>query len=371
VSISDVVLSAENLRVELGGAPVLDIPLLNLHNKEVLAVVGPNGSGKSTLLLTLACLLKPVSGHLVYRGECLDSGPAAFRFRRKIAMVFQEPLLFDSTVYDNVAAGLRFRGLAKSLLKNSVNKYLKMFNIEHLSGRSARKLSGGESQRTSLARAFAVEPEIILLDEPFSALDPPTRHDLVHDLDRVVKSTGTTTVMVTHVEFEALNLSGRIAVMNGGRIVQVGSPSAVMQNPTNEFVAKLVGMETILNGKVRSSSNGLLAISVFEREVHACGQAAPNEDVLCGIRPENVIVSTDAIDSFNGRQNVYSGRVTHIYSMGPFVKLRLDCGFPLVSLVTREGFSEMKLEEGKEVYTSFKPDSVHLIPADRNEQSPI
>jgi tungstate transport system ATP-binding protein len=360
VSVSDV-LRAEQLNVELGGMPVLRIPSFSLKDKDVVTIVGPNGSGKTTLLLALACLLKPVSGRISYRGEVLDSHDAIFRFRRKISMVFQDPLLFDTTVYNNVAAGLKLRGLPKNDLKERVQKYLKMFGIEHLADRSARKLSGGESQRTSLARAFAIEPEIIFLDEPFSALDPPTRHALVHDLDKVLKETGTTTVMVTHVEFEALNLSGRIVVMNGGRIVQTGSPSAVMNNPLDEFVAKFVGMEAILNGKVLEFENGFLVISVLGKRIYALGQGKPEDEVNCCVRPENVVVET--LDSSGGSENrnVFAGHITHVYSMGPFLKLSLDCGFPLISLVTRDAFAELGLAEGKRIYASFKPASVHVL----------
>jgi tungstate transport system ATP-binding protein len=361
VSVLEAVLTTKDLKVELGGIPVLHIPSFSLNDKEVVTIIGPNGSGKTTLLLTLACLLKPFAGHVSYRGEALASHDAVFRFRRKISMVFQDPLLFDTTVYNNVATGLKLRGLAKNDAKERVIKYLKMFGIEHLANRSARKLSGGESQRTSLARAFAIEPEIIFLDEPFSALDPPTRHALVHDLDSVLQKTGTTTVMVTHVEFEALNLSGRIVVMNGGRIVQTGSPSEVMNNPLDEFVAKFVGMEAILNGKIVECENGFLMISVFGKQIYARGQGKPEEEVNCCIRPENVAVETQDDSSRSENRNIFAGQITHVYSMGPFVKLSLDCGFPLISLVTRDAFAVLGLAEGKKIYASFNPASVHLL----------
>ena len=359
MNVSEAVLTAKNLKVELGGTPVLQVPSFRLNDKEVVTVVGPNGSGKTTLLLTLACLLRPFSGGISYRGELLDSRDAVFRFRRKISMVFQDPLLFDTTVYNNVAAGLRIRGFAKNELKERVPKYLKMFGIEHLSKRSARKLSGGESQRTSLARALVIEPEILFLDEPFSALDPPTRHALIHDLARVLQETGTTTLMVTHVEFEAMKLSGRIVVMNGGSIIQTGSPSAVMDNPVDVFVAKLVGMEAVLNGKVLESSNGSLVISIYGKQVCALGQGKPEEEVNCCIRPENISVDTRNVSGEDG--NVFAGRITHVYSMGPFLKLNLDCGFPLISFVTRDAFAELGLAEGMDVYASFRAASVHVL----------
>jgi tungstate transport system ATP-binding protein len=359
--VSKAMLSADNLKVELGGVSVLDIPSFCLYEKEAVTIVGPNGSGKSTLLLTLACLLKPIAGQMLFRGEPLDSHDAAFRFRRKISMVFQEPLLFNATVYKNVAAGLNIRGLSKDETKERVRKYLQYFRCEHLVDRSARKLSGGESQRVGLARAFAVEPEIILLDEPFSSLDPPTRHALIRDLGAIVKETGTTTVMVTHVESEALSMSDRIMVMNDGKIIQAGSPSTVMNNPSNEFVAKFVGMETVINGKVLECRDECLVVSVMGRELYATGQPALDQEVQCGIRPENVMVDIPGTAGLRDLKNVFEGRIANIYSMGPFLKLDLDCGFPVVSLVTRESFDSLHLYEGKEVCASFKPSSVHLI----------
>jgi tungstate transport system ATP-binding protein len=353
------VLSAENIKVELGGVPVLDIPAFHLNDKEIITVVGPNGSGKSTLLLTLTCLLKPLSGRILYRGKFLDTRDSVFQYRRKTSMVFQEPLLYDTTVYKNIVSGLKIRGFTKNDSHERAMKYLSMLRIEHLAGRSARKISGGEAQRTSLARAFAIEPEIIFLDEPFSSLDPPTRHDLIDDLERIVEATGTTTVMVTHVEFEAMNLSDRIMVMNGGEIVQTGSPSAVMHCPANEYVARLVGMETILSGTVAECDSESVVLSVSGKIISALGQAHPGETVNCCIRPENIAITTR--DNGDAGQNIFEGQITHVYSMGPFLKLNLDCGFALVSLIPRDSFSEMGLNEGDKIYASFKPAAVHLM----------
>jgi len=361
VSTTDSIVSIENLKVELGGVSILDIPSFCIAEKEFVSLIGPNGSGKSTLLLVLNSLLKPVAGRVVYRGEEISSREAAFRYRRMVSMVFQEPLLFDTTVYKNVASGLKIRGIKRDEIRERVMRYLKCFNIEHLANRSARKLSGGESQRTSLARAFAIEPEIIFLDEPFSALDPPTRHALTDDLEKIVRETGITTVMVTHDQSEALRMSDRIAVMNNGQIVQSGTPSVVMNNPVNEFVANFVGMETVLVGSVLKNNDGSLLISISGREVDAIGEMQPNDEVYCCIRPENVTIEIRDPDDFTSARNIFAARILDIDSMGPFLKLSLDCGFPLVSYVTREAFATLGLAEGKEVYASFKATSIHLI----------
>ena len=254
MTLKETILSVENLKVELGGVSILDIPSFFIREKEFVSLIGPNGSGKSTLLLVLNCLVRPVAGRITYRQDVIASRDAVFDYRRKVSMVFQEPLLFDTTVYKNVASGLKIRGMKTDEIRERVMRYLKCFNIEHLAQRSARKLSGGEAQRASLARAFAIEPEIIFLDEPFSALDPPTRNALTEDLDRILRETGITALMVTHDQSEALRMSDRIVVMNNGSIVQQGTPLDVMNNPSNEFVASFVGMDTILEGKVVKSS---------------------------------------------------------------------------------------------------------------------
>ena len=355
------VISIENLKVELGGVSVLDIPSFCLHDKEFVSLIGPNGSGKSTLLLVLNCLLKPVAGRLTFRGDEISSHDDIFRYRRRIAMVFQEPLLFDTTVYKNVASGLKIRGTKSDEIQDRVMRYLKCFNIEHLAHRSARKLSGGESQRTSLARAFAIEPEAIFLDEPFSALDPPTRHDLTDDLERIVKDSGITTVMVTHDQSEALRMSDRLVVMNSGRIVQGGTPSVVMNSPANEFVAKFVGMETILEGIVTNCQEGMSALDVSGKEIEAAGCFQVGDKVYCCIRPENISIELRDPDDFTSARNVFPAKITDVDSMSHFLKLTLDCGFPLVSYVTREAFSVLDLGEGKPVFASFKATAVHVI----------
>lgn len=357
----ETILSVENLKVELGGVSILDIPSFFIREKEFVSLIGPNGSGKSTLLLVLNSLVRPVKGRITYRQNVIDSRDALFDYRRKLSMVFQEPLLFDTTVYNNVASGLKIRGMKKDAIRERVMRYLKCFNIEHLAHRSARKLSGGEAQRASLARAFAIEPEIIFLDEPFSALDPPTRNALTDDLDKILRETGITALMVTHDQSEALRMSDRIVVMNGGSIVQQGAPLEVMNNPANEFVASFVGMDTILEGRVLGCSEGVVTVSISGLEIDAVGEYAGGEKVYCCIRPENVSIELIHPDDHTSARNAFAATIQDISSLGPFLKVILDCGFPLVSYVTREAFTSLDLKEGKKVFATFKATAVHLI----------
>jgi tungstate transport system ATP-binding protein len=355
------VLSVQGLRVDRGGIQILDIPEFSLYGNEFVTLVGPNGCGKSTLLLSIMCLLKRVKGKIVFKGLEIDSDSKALDFRRKIAMVLQDPLLYDTTIYDNVASGLKIRGMGRSEIKTRVTTYLERFNLSHMAHRHARKLSGGEARRVSLARAFAVEPDMIFFDEPFANLDPPTRQTLSEDMVRIIRETGISSVLVTHDQSEALRLSDRIVVMNKGQVVQTGTPAEIMNRPVNGFVANFVGMETILKGIVKQNIDGSMVIFVAENQIDAIGDAAEGQEVYCGIRPENVVI--DIVDPriTTSARNVFPARITEISSLGPFLRLSLDCGFPVVSYLTREAFASLKLEQGKEVYASFKATSVHII----------
>ncbi|PIV06991.1 MAG: ABC transporter ATP-binding protein [Syntrophobacterales bacterium CG03_land_8_20_14_0_80_58_14] len=365
----EILLQAENLLVRRGGATVLDIPAFDVHPGELLALIGPNGAGKSTLLLTLACLLKPSRGRFSFNGREIDAGRGDVEYRRRIAMVFQEPLLFDATVFDNVAAGLKIRGMGREEIGRVVPGYLELFGIAHLTKRSARKLSGGEAQRTSLARAFVTKPEIVFLDEPFSALDPPTREALIGDLERIIRETHTTAVASTHDQTEALRLADRMAVMNGGKIVQIGPVAEVINRPADGFVASFVGVETVLPGRVLRSSDGVFTAAVEGGEIQAVGHLRPGERVLCCIRPEHVTLSTNIPPPGTSARNAFPGTIRKITPLGLFNRVLLNCGFDLVAYVTRQSLETLSLEEGKRVIASFKATAVHVIPRQEPRQT--
>jgi tungstate transport system ATP-binding protein len=361
VNTGNAILEVKNLHVKRGGVSVLDISSLFVPEGKVLCLIGPNGAGKSTLLLALSRLLKSVNGDIVFKGQKIDSNHTTGTYRRHIAMVFQEPLLFDTTVFENVASGLKIRGMGQDEIRRVVEEYLERFGVSHLINRSARKLSGGEAQRTSLARAFAIKPEIIFLDEPFSSLDPPTRESLIEDLQRILRVTHTTAVMATHDQVEALRLADQIAVMNQGKIVQIGSPSEVMNSPVDQFVASFVGMETVLTGRVTKTYDSTFVVSVSGRDVEAVGTVAVGETVVCFIRPENVTLSTGASGEATSARNVFPGKIIKITSMGLFHKVHIDCGFPLVAYVTHLSLENLSLREESDIIASFKATAVHVI----------
>ncbi len=356
-------LQGRNIIVKRGGIPVLDIPDFAIEKGEVLSLIGPNGSGKSTLLLTLSCLLKLSQGRLMFNGKEIDNRRSELDYRRHIAVVFQDPLLFDSTVLDNVNSGLKIRGMDKTERNRIAEEYLNRLGIAHLAKRSARHLSGGEAKRTSIARAFATRPTILFLDEPFSALDPPTREGLISDLSGILRETDTTAIMATHDEMEALRLSDRMAVLQDGKIAQTGSAEEVMNHPVNEFVAAFVGMDTVLAGRVlESHDEGRTIIAIGNQQIETVGSFPPGEKVLCCIRPENVTLSTDSPEEQSSARNHFSGRITHIAPHGLFYRVDLDCGFDLISYITRTSLDSLELQAGQIVKASFKATAVHVIP---------
>ncbi|MCE1204783.1 MAG: ABC transporter ATP-binding protein [Holophagaceae bacterium] len=358
------ILEARDLTVHRGAVPVLDIPELDLRVGEVLALMGPNGAGKTTLMLTLAGLLAPSSGSVSFRGSVLQAKAGREAFRRRTTMVFQDPLLFDATVAQNIASGLKLRGLSATERKPKVEAWAQRLGLGALLDRPAHQLSGGEAQRTALARAFVLDPEILFLDEPFSALDPQAREELTGDLGHLLAETGTTAVIATHDQGEAARLAHRLAVMKEGRIIQRGGLRKVTNHPEDPFVAAFVGMETLLKGQVVDCGEGLFTMRVRKGtgsgEVMAPGEVRPGQTVLVGVRPEHVALSLHS-DKGSSARNAFPGAVTKVIPRGPFFKIELDCGFFLTAFVTAQSLSELELRPGRPVVASFKATSVHLI----------
>jgi len=228
-------IEVRNLLIQRNGRDVLNIDSLDIQRGETLAVVGPNGAGKTTLLLALAHLLKPARGEIRFDGKSLANWDK-LEYRRKISFVFQSPLLLDMTVEQNVALGLKFRGVAKAEVQSRVERWVKSLGVESLAQRRASQLSGGEAQRVSLARAFVLNPELMLLDEPFAALDSPTRVQLLEDLSALLRKDHLTAIFVTHNLKEAAQMGDRVAVIAGGELKQVGTARQIKSKPADETV---------------------------------------------------------------------------------------------------------------------------------------
>ncbi|KKK39380.1 ABC transporter [Mesobacillus campisalis] len=232
-------ITIENIEIKAGDKPILSVPRFELRQGEVLGVMGPNGAGKSTLLKTLALLAPPGRGSVFFQGQEVGD-VLALEVRRKFAVALQQSLLLDTSVYHNIAIGLKLRNRSRKEIKEKVAYWLEVFKISHLSKKHAYHLSGGEAQRVNLARAMILEPEVLFLDEPFSALDFPTKVQLLKDMKQVVENTKTTTVFISHDLVEIKYFTQRLIILMDGEIKQSGPTAEVLSSP-NEAAAGFIG----------------------------------------------------------------------------------------------------------------------------------
>jgi tungstate transport system ATP-binding protein len=354
-------LEARNVVVRRGERAILRVDSLDIQPGQVLAVIGPNGAGKSTFMLTIARLIQPTEGQILFHGKPLEK-ENSLAYRRRLGLVLQEPLLQDISVADNVAAGLRFRGVPRAEVESRVQAWTERLGIASLRKRSARNLSGGEAQRVSLARAFALDPELLLLDEPFSALDAPTRARLLDDLQSLLAETGLTTIFITHDLNEALLLGDRVAVLLNGELRQVGPPEQVFAMPADAEVAAFVGVETVIPGVVSESHDGQVIVDAKGLHLEAVGDLQPGRAVLFCLRPEDITLWVNESGPKSSARNRLPGRIQRMIHQGALVRVEVDCGFPVMALITRSSAQEMGLEEGLDVGVSFKATAAHLIP---------
>jgi len=355
------VLEIHQLHVTRGSQFDLVIEQLDLRQGEVLAVLGPNGAGKSTLLLTISKLLKPSSGIIKFKGKTFDQ-LNDLEYRRNIALVLQDPLLFDTTVYNNICTGLRFRGLSKSEISSHTEEWMERLKIDHLRNRHAAQLSSGQAQRVSLARALVLKPAILLLDEPFSPLDTPTRNTLIEELRSLLSESESTTLFITHDQEQALSLGDRVAVILDGKLRQAGSPEAVFSSPSDSDIANFLGVENVLPGQVKDSTEGKISVDVQDHILEAIGNEPSGRQVFFCLRPEDITIWKSSDLPRSSARNVLPGKVTSISTQGPLLEINLDCGFPLTALITRASAQDLELELGTIVSASFKASAVHLIP---------
>ena len=352
-------LAIHGLRVVRGGAAILDVPRIDVFAGTALAVVGPNGAGKTTLLLHLALLERASTGDVLFEGASTRGRELALR--RRMAVVFQEPLLLDRSVRANVETGLRLRGVSGAERRERATRWLTRFGVAALAERSSRTLSGGEAQRVSLSRAFALDPEVLLLDEPFSALDTPTRAAITDDLASVLAETHMTTVLVTHDHDEAARLGDRVAVLIAGQIRQIGAPADVFGSPTDEAVAAFVGVETMVPATVIERTGGLVALTAAGHTIEAIDEGPFTEALIC-LRPEDVSIAPVGEHAPGSARNHIVGRVSRIVRTGADARVEIDCGFRLIARVTRRSLDDLGIEENESVVASFKATAVHLIP---------
>lgn len=357
------VLELEDVSVRYDGHTVLDVPQLSVRRGEILTLLGENGSGKTTLLRLFGLLIQPARGRVVLSGRevSFSNSRHLLAMRRRLAAVMQEPLLCRMSVRRNVALGLRFRGVPKLEAERRVDAWLERLAISHLAERSAAKLSGGEAQRVSLARAMVLNPEVLFLDEPFTALDAPTRQSQLQKFQAVLAESGVTTIFATHDRGEALALGDRVAVLMRGCVAQVGTAETVFSRPASVEVAQFVGVETLIPGRIAESENGLVTVDCGTLSIVAKGHGEVGENVRVAVRPEEICLLGGSSSDGGSGHNVIQGAVTRIVPAETHFRVEIDCGFPVVAVVGRATFRKVGLKVGGTVRASFDAQVAHLI----------
>ncbi|MDD1774020.1 MAG: ABC transporter ATP-binding protein [Methanobacterium sp.] len=333
----------------------LDDICLEVEDGEYFVILGPSGSGKTMLLELLAGIWYPDGGEIYLNQKEVTTLPPE---KRGVGFVYQNYMLFPhKTVYENIAFGLNVRKIDRKEIKNRVAEIMEIFGIAHLKERMPRTLSGGEQQRTALARALIIRPQILLMDEPLGSLDKKTRDDLIQELKEVHKRFKTTIIHVTHNFDEAIALADRIAIMKNGRISQVGNSTEIFRRPADMFVADFVGVENILAGTAKKDGKRLT--NVYTGNITIFSTEPMEGPVHITIRPEDIILSCVKVET--SARNVFNGKIVEILDTGAIIRLTVDVGEPIVVFLTRQSFLEMELNIGKSVWMYFKATAVHVF----------
>lgn len=347
----------KNIVARYGSFLAVDHVSLTIESGQFVTLLGPSGCGKSSTLRIVAGLLQPDEGVVEFNGRDVTSVSSA---KRNIGMVFQSLALFPHmTVTQNVAFGLRMKKMPQSEIEGQVRQMLQIVRLDHLADRYPAQMSGGQQQRVALARALAITPSILILDEPFGALDRKLREAMQVELHALTRQLGITALFVTHDQEEALMLSDSIAVMNKGRVEQFGTPAEIYRAPRTEFVADFMGMTNFLPGEVVDSDATSTKVRVGSAlfSTTAKEKIAPGEAVKLAIRPEKVMIgSVPVADSCflegNIRQITYHGNASRYV-------VDLPDGGSIIAL--QQQAAAVDLPVGSSVRAHWRPEDIHLF----------
>jgi len=355
----------EDVTKSFGNVKAVDGVSLNVNEGELFFLLGPSGCGKTTTLRLIAGFYKPEKGKILFNGKIMNDVPPN---KRNVGMVFQNYALWPHmTVYDNITYGLKVRGVPTNLRVKKAKEVLRIVKMEKYATRYPNQLSGGQQQRIALARALVIEPDVLLLDEPLSNLDAKLRLETREEIRRIQKELRITTIYVTHDQSEALSMADRIAIMNEGRIEQIGTPREIYNNPANKFVAGFIGETNFLEGRIEKimKEKGLVVIeSTTGEKIYAklSGKNLPQgEKVLCSVRPERVKVLTDKMGE-DEAVNLFEAKIQRLTYYGFVEHYVLEA---LGKEIKATNFSprSSKYKEGDKVYFTFKPDEVDVFQA--------
>jgi len=334
---------------------------LTIDQGDVFALIGPTGAGKTTLIRIIDLLDWPASGRIIFAGrDVTRSKRERLKVRRRISYVQQRPTLFSMNVYDNVAVGLKWRRVPRSMIRTRVEHALELVGLADYQKRDARTLSGGETQRVAIARALVTEPELLLLDEPTANLDPVSTERIEVILENIIQAKQTTMVMSTHDRSQGQRLANKMGILIDGEILQFGTPAEIFRSPIRKRVADFVGVGNMLDGIVGERiDESLVTIQINGNALQAISDFDEGEKVWTLVRTEDVTFSLSEIST--SARNTFNGPITRMTPVGTLVRIEIDCGFPLVGVVTAKTVSEMGLEIGIRLFASFKATAIHVI----------
>jgi len=346
-------LTLENISKRFGRIEILKDISLSVEKGEIFFILGPSGCGKTTLLRIIAGFVSPDSGRIILNNKEITSTPPA---RRNIGMVFQNYALWPHlSVWKNIAYGLEIKKYPQEIIKKKVESVLDITKLNPFKDQFPVNLSGGQQQRVALARAMVTEPEILLLDEPLSNLDAKLREDMRTEIQRIQKQTGITMVYVTHDRREAMAIGKRIAVMNDGKILEIGSPLKLYSTPVNRFTAEFLGEINIIKGKIGMVFDSYTEIITEEGNFITAKRITEEQGqkIEIGFRPENI--------NFEGEKNRIGGMVKEIEYSGETAKVRIETqkGSILYIRVFQNKLKDIKIEE--KIYFSVFPEDIIIF----------
>ncbi len=340
-----VIIDLQNISVSFDEQTILNNINLQIHDGEFVTLLGPSGCGKTTTLRIIAGFQQPDKGNVIFEGKNIDGVPA---YKRQVNTIFQRYALFPHlNVHDNIAFGLKVKKIKdKKFINKKVDEMLELVNLKGFGSRNINSLSGGQQQRVAIARALAVDPRVVLLDEPLGALDLKLRKDMQIELKNIQQKLGITFIYVTHDQEEALSMSDTVVVMNNGEIQHIGTPLDVYNEPKNAFVADFIGESNILDGVMHEDFSVEFSGMRFQ-----CVDKGFKKD-----EPVDVVIRPEDIDVLPKGQGMLSGKVTSITFKGVHYEIIVDIdGFKWMIQTTQ------KSEVGDTIGISIKPDEMHIM----------
>ncbi|MBJ7258710.1 MAG: ABC transporter ATP-binding protein [Chthoniobacterales bacterium] len=343
-----------------GDFVALDRVSLEIKEGEFMTFLGPSGCGKTTCLRLISGFEQPTTGQVLIAGRDVTNDPP---YKRDVNQVFQSYALFPHlTVRENIEFGLRMKKMPPAKIKEQVDWHITITSLQGMEDRKPAQLSGGQRQRVALARAIVCQPKVLLLDEPLSALDAKLRTQMRMELKNLQKSLGITFIFVTHDQEEALSMSDRIAVMNKGRVEQIGTAAEIYHHPRTEFVAGFIGETNIVEAEVLENRDGKLLCRLeggVDLWIKGDG-AAPGAKMLVSVRPEKIHLHRSPP---RDTENVFQGRVTSEVFKGAVDDMTVvtEGGLALEALLANEGADAPEFHEGEQVWCSVHPQDVSLL----------